>query len=454
MSDENYLKEVREHYENFPYPPVDPDQEYDRLYMPMLESFDRMNFHAFEGKRDFTRGFRCLIAGGGTGDAVIGLAEQLRDHAATTEVVYVDMSEASMAVAKKRAEVRGLTNIRWIRDSLLNLEKHGLGEFDYINSSGVLHHLADPDEGLRVLVSLLKDDGAMGIMLYATYGRMAVYQMQELLRIVNKDEPNLQKRVDNAKLILQNLPSSHWFVHSQPVFHNEVQNDNGIFDLLLHSQDRAYTIPELYDYLGTQKLQLLQLFPDQRNVANRLYDPGFYIHDPALLAKAKGLPLPEQQALAELLNGQIYKHTFYAARTPRVPPALTDDLTLIPHFSSDSVHSVEAVLKAIRASDQAVFIEQPDTGTHLIFAKSPHHEAMVRAMDGERSLRDIFRSIIDGYAGRKGAPNYPQLLAEFKPMYDAFNMYGFMYLRYPGSSRPIGHYALQDRVPQRPSSAA
>ena len=48
---------------------------------------------------------------------------------------------------------------------------------------GVLHHLTDPPQGLAALKSILKDNGAIEIMLYGQYGRTSVSQMQELMRL-------------------------------------------------------------------------------------------------------------------------------------------------------------------------------------------------------------------------------------------------------------------------------
>ena len=56
-----------------------------------------------------------LVAGGGTGDATIFLAEQLRGTNA--EVVHLDMSQASIALAQARAQIRGLDNITWVQKS-------------------------------------------------------------------------------------------------------------------------------------------------------------------------------------------------------------------------------------------------------------------------------------------------------------------------------------------------
>ena len=44
-------------------------------------------------------------------------------------------------------------------------------QFDFIDASGVLHHLADPWEGWRILLSLLRPGGAMQVGLYSELGR-------------------------------------------------------------------------------------------------------------------------------------------------------------------------------------------------------------------------------------------------------------------------------------------
>ncbi len=75
----------------------------------------------------------------------------------------------------------------------LTCPKLGLEKFNYINCSGVLHHLADPDEGFKASKSVLADDGAIGLMLYATTGRIGVYQIQALMRLVNAPQRRLHR---------------------------------------------------------------------------------------------------------------------------------------------------------------------------------------------------------------------------------------------------------------------
>lgn len=450
MPEENLLKDVREHYENFPYPPVNPEDERTRFYSTILEVFDRLNYYCYAGKKNFTKGFRALIAGGGTGDATIALAEQLRDTDA--DIIYIDMSEASMKVAQARAQVRGLTNITWIRDSLLNIPSLNLGTFDYINSSGVLHHLADPDLGLSILSNALKDDGAMGLMLYAPYGRMAVYQMQEALRRINGDEPHLQKRVDNAKAILSHLPTTNWLLQSPPMVIGEIMSgDIAIYDLLLHSQDRAYSIPQLYDFMEKAGLCILRLFSDDPMYGDLLYQLEPYVKDLALLASLKQLPVREQQAIAELLHSKIMKHTFYVAKKPVTPPT-PEDLEMIPLFGFDVFSEQAAMLEIIAQDNPIVEFHQPASQVKIRLPKSPHLGAIIERIDGRRSLREIFREIMQRPNTSKQKPNFQSLSREFSLLFQQMNAYNWMFLRAPESAPVLYTDTFQARVPKQAST--
>jgi 2-polyprenyl-3-methyl-5-hydroxy-6-metoxy-1,4-benzoquinol methylase len=207
----NYLPEVKQQYEQFPYPPRNPADEAHRLLHAISGNLLVINHHCYAGKKDFRSGFRALVAGGGTGDTVIYLAEQLRHCDA--EVVYLDMSSASRGIAEARAKVRKLDNIRWITASIMDLPTLGLGEFDYIECCGVLHHLESTEAGLQALNGALKEDGAIFLMLYAKFGRQPVYDMQALLHNFLPTGISLSEQVRMARRLLAALPPSNSFIH-------------------------------------------------------------------------------------------------------------------------------------------------------------------------------------------------------------------------------------------------
>ena len=146
---------VRRQYESLPYPPRDPADEAKRLITGSPSHLLEVDHYLFAGKRDFARRFRALVAGGGTGDATIMLAQQFADRGVDARVHHLDISEASIATARARADVRGLQNIDFVHGSLLDLPALDLGTFDYIDCCGVLHHLDDPIAGLRALTACL-----------------------------------------------------------------------------------------------------------------------------------------------------------------------------------------------------------------------------------------------------------------------------------------------------------
>ncbi len=145
---------VRDQYEAYPYPARDPKDERTRLIVGSPSNLAEIDHYVFAGRGDFATPFRALVAGGGTGDAAIMLAQQLSDWArecgAATpgEVVYLDLSGAAREIAEARARARGLTNISFHQGYLLELPGLGLGSFDYIDCCGVLHQLEDPRAGL------------------------------------------------------------------------------------------------------------------------------------------------------------------------------------------------------------------------------------------------------------------------------------------------------------------
>lgn len=390
----NYLKNVREQYENFPYPQRNPSDEKKRLISYENQSIELINHYCFNGSMNlYPKGigttFKILIAGGGTGDAAIYYAEILYDL--NVEITYLDMSKSSSKIAKERAKTRQLKNIKWLHHSILDLPNIDIGKFDYIDCSGVLHHLESPSKGLIALKSVLKNNGAMNVMVYAKYGRTGVYQMQELMKKINTNEENLQIKIDNTKTIINNLPATNWFEKSKEFFTNDINNDNGIYDLLLHSQDRSYNITELYNWIEDQcNLNIIEF--NGSGVESKIgYDPKIYIKDTNLLLKIKKLPDIEQKAISELLSGFILKHScFISENTDTI--ASYKDLDLIPYIYGINANGKD-IAEIIRTSPKHSITFTIAALGSISLKPTKYTEQLFKYMNGERSLKEIFNKI-------------------------------------------------------------
>jgi len=339
--------------------------------------------------------------------------------------VHLDLSTASIAVAQGRAEVRGLTNIDWVHGSLLDLPKMGLAPFDYINCTGVLMILADPDAGLKALKSALKPDGAMGLMVYAQYGRTGVYQVQALMRLVNEGVTDIAEKLANAKAVLAALPPSNWFKRGEDLFTDHVRlGDSGIYDLFLIAQDRAYTVPETYALVEGAGLHLLEYCWALERV---MLEPEAHLKDPRLLERIRPLPLPERRAIAELVCGTLTRQHVYAA--PEADRTATlEDPEMVPFlvdFADAGAH--QALADHIgRNPGRPVQVRLPYHA--FAFTPGPNAAALFRHLDGTNTLGEIFAAVRAG-AGADG-PSDADLMAEFRPLYDAFRLGDGMLLRH------------------------
>ncbi len=206
-----------------------------------------------------------------------------------------------MLVAQQRARVRGIEDkVDGVQGSLLDLQQMDLGPFDYINCSGVLHHLEDPAARLAPLKSVLKKEGTIGLMLYGRYGRIGIDQLQKLMRLINHDLDG--QELENAHAVIDRLPATNWCKRALDLFPiYEQLGDTEIYDLLLHKRDPTYTVTDVYELLDRCGLQLVEHTKDQRP----LYESGFAFPEPPLRTQIEKLSRREQQAATELFWGAI-----------------------------------------------------------------------------------------------------------------------------------------------------
>ena len=83
------------------------------------------------------------------------------------------------------------------------------------------------------------------------------------------------------------------------------------------------------------------------------------------------------------------------------------------------------------------------TGVALVLAPRRYSEHLFRYLDGERSLREIFRLARNDEPLRGAGVTDDQLLEDFRPIFDLFNAAEGMLLRHKSVSRFPGVAELQ-----------
>ncbi len=367
---------VKSQYESYPYPERDPADEDKRLITGSPSAVAEIDHYLFSGKRDWTKPFRALVAGGGTGDGLIMLAQQLTDIGCPAEIIYIDLSTASRAIAEARAARRNLTNIIFHTGSFLDAET--LGAFDYIDCVGVLHHLPDPDAGFAALRRALAPGGGMGLMVYGALGRTGVYDVQDMLRVIAAKDRTPAQEVETAQALLRSLPDTNRFKRN-PFVSDHKSNAAGLYDLLLHKQDRAYTVPELYAALEQADLGLVSF------VGRWNYDPLCLVTDAKLKARLSLLDMREQHAFAELYSGNLSKHTFYAAAKDHaasieLPKPVPGAVPLLQNVDQTGL------AKSLRAGNP---LKGRHEGLAIQEALPPLAADIIERINGSRSFDDV-----------------------------------------------------------------
>jgi SAM-dependent methyltransferase len=310
---------LAEQYEAFPYPQRDPREEAKRLIVGSPSHLREIDHWIFGARRPAAQPLRALMAGGGSGDGTMMLAQQMAWAGRPGEVVWLDRSAAARQVAEARAAQRGLDNVRFESGSLLDLPALGLGLFDYIDCCGVLHHLPDPAAGLRALAGALAPGGGVGLMVYAPHGRTGVYMLQDALRLLAPESETPPARVEIAKRLWKQAPDTAWLRRNPWITDHLDGGDAGLYDLLLNPRDVSFTVPQLVALIEDAGLRLRCFVEPLR------YDPDRYLNDPKLRARTAALDPVARAALAEAICGNMGIHIAYCTREEAPRPDWSDD---------------------------------------------------------------------------------------------------------------------------------
>jgi 2-polyprenyl-3-methyl-5-hydroxy-6-metoxy-1,4-benzoquinol methylase len=291
--------EVRAFYESHPYPA--PIGNLDR-HRDLYRNPDRRRaLSLLLWPTEHPRANReILVAGCGTSQAAI---HALREPDA--RVTAIDISETSLRHTRDLQRKYGLRNLDLHR---LAIEEVGqLGQsFDQIVCTGLLHHLPDPDIGLRALRGVLSPDGAMHVMVYATYGRAGIYMIRDYCRLLGVSATQAELR--DLGIMIGALSGAHPIAGVARQAKDFTYPD-ALADALLHPQDRAYTVPQLYAWLARCGLSFGRWFEQ----APYLPQCGAIAVNPHA-ARLASLSPQLQHAAIELLRGTMTRHNFIAYR--------------------------------------------------------------------------------------------------------------------------------------------
>src|SRR5271168_557620 len=231
-------RQVSAFYERHPYPP--PLDSLERHRERWNDDRRRADAHLLWPREPYRDDRSILVAGCGTSQAAKYALAWPR-----ATIVGIDVSSTSIQRTEKLKQKYQLDNLEVLQ--LPVEDAAGLARrFEHVVCTGVLHHLPDPDAGLRALHEVLEPHGAMRLMVYAPYGRTGIYLLQDYCRRLGIGATAAEIRDLAASLTA--LPQDHPLaplLRASPDFASPA----GLADALLHPRDRSYSVPQFLDFL-------------------------------------------------------------------------------------------------------------------------------------------------------------------------------------------------------------
>lgn len=232
-----------------------------------------------EALRNISANLDILVAGCGTGQEPCLYASVLPK----AHITAIDLSRTSIAYAMRMAEELGFTD----RITFLHGDLMKVGEldkkFDYVVSSGVLHHLKEPEKGLSAILSTLKPGGKMSISLYSKIARDMILNPASAYITEKGYTSSLDDIRQFRKDIFGLSPDDPRTLctHAGDFFNLSECND-----LLFHVQEHRYTFPLIQEMADRHGLEAfyVSLSPQRKKIFEDMF-PNGAISDLALMAE-------------------------------------------------------------------------------------------------------------------------------------------------------------------------
>ena len=359
---------VKQQYTDWPYPgPIDNIAVW--RAMGWGHQLDLKNDHALLWpERDYNPRLSVLIAGCGTMEAAVEAYNYPEAN-----ILGIDLSPTSIEHTNQLKKQHNLKNLELKQMDLCDVASLGR-KFDLIVSFGVLHHLPDPQQGLKALASVLQDDGVIFLTLYGKYLRTGVSMLQEALRLLRVGQK--QDDVNFTRSVIQSLPPHHPLVPYLQTA-NDLDYEAGIVDTFLHPQEAAFSVPDVLSLASSSNL-VFQGWYDNLPY----YPDGAMTLERPLYQKVSALPVEEQWAAMELLVPPLSGHRFML----RNPNSNKKKYSI--RFDDDSFKNLVPTLRnRLKVSDENEI---------TIIKREWHKQILTRAerglfqsIDGKRTISEI-----------------------------------------------------------------
>ncbi len=237
-------KKVRDQYEENPYPRwrytnITPKNN----FLSILNNAIKPN-KISPSKINSTQNI--LIAGCGTGQQLV-----YKTSYENSNIVAIDLSVSSLAFAKRKMQELKHQNIEFLHGDILSLNSLNK-KFNIIECVGVLHHLKNPEDGLRILLNILEPNGFLKLGLYSEYARKHIVALREFIK-----NNNFKSNISDIRKFRELAKNNDENVFQKINFNFDFYSTSSVRDLIFHVQEHRYTLPKIHNLLKKFDLEFL-----------------------------------------------------------------------------------------------------------------------------------------------------------------------------------------------------
>jgi SAM-dependent methyltransferase len=237
--------EIKEFYEENPFPPCDPDklESASDLYNKVSSFYRKLD-------KSISSDQSVLVVGCGTGllSNLLGLKGR--------DVTGVDISEESLKIARDVKSNLGIENVEYSQENLMDLDMEE--NYDVVVSLGVLHHTENPYTGFQIVSNHVRKEGYLVYGAYNKYGRVQTVLRKMVFRLTG----HRFKQIDRY------LRTSHTQNHQDVVFN----------DQYLNPREDTRTIGETLEWFSNNNLDFVRCVP---SLDGQLSSFGGEVFEPA-----------------------------------------------------------------------------------------------------------------------------------------------------------------------------
>jgi SAM-dependent methyltransferase len=358
-------------YDTYPFPPEPILDEPPPGYNWRWNWLAAYNFCT--GIKPQKKDIRILDAGCGSG---VG-TEYLVHLNPEAQVIGIDLSAGTLAVAKERCQRSGANRVEFQQLSLFDVDQLP-GEFDLINSVGVLHHTDDPIRGIQALAKKLAPGGIFHIFVYGELGRWEIQLMQKAISLLQGEKKgDFRDGVEVGRKIFASLPETNRILRREKErWAIENHRDENFADMYVHPQEIDYNIDTLFELIDASGLEFVGFSNPAFWDLERLLGKA-----PEIIERTKGLSERQIYRLIELLDPETSHYEFFLARPPLTKANWENDSNLLTAI-------VEIHPCMDRFPSQVIF-----NYDYRVVNLSDGELAFMQACDGAKTVGEILENV-------------------------------------------------------------